>query len=103
VNTQTAISNHAKIRHPNYVGVWWWLLGLTLLEIVVLYLPMAKGYQILLLVFLAITKALLVAMYFMHLKFERIILIATVLYPFALAVTMTVLSMLSLYGFKVLF
>ena len=85
------------------MGVWWWLLGLTLLEVGVLYLPIAKGYQILLLVFLAITKALLVAMYFMHLKFERIILIATVLYPFALAVTMTVLSMLSLYGFKALF
>jgi len=50
-----------------------------------------------------VTKALLVAMYFMHLKFERVMLIASVLYPFALAVVLTVLSMLSLYGFKVLF
>jgi cytochrome c oxidase subunit 4 len=94
---------HKKITHPNYMGVWWWLLGLTVLEVAVLYLPIAKGYQILLLVFLAVTKALLVAMFFMHLKFERVMLIAAVLYPFALAIVLTVLSMLSLYGFKVFF
>ena len=98
-----ANTDHKKIEHPNYMGVWWWLLGLTVLEVAVLYLPIVKGYQILLLVFLAVTKALLVAMYFMHLKFERVMLIASVLYPFALAVVLTVLSMLSLYGFKVLF
>lgn len=94
-------------KHPNYMGVWWWLLGLTVLEVGALYLPryipVSKGVVILVLVFLAITKALLVAMYFMHLKFERVALIAIVLYPLALSCAYAVLSMLSLYGFKKLF
>ena len=26
---------------PNYIGVFWWLLALTILEIAVIYVPMA--------------------------------------------------------------
>ena len=94
--TQTEAS--AKhFEHPNYLAVWIWLLVLTVLEITALYLPVLKMYKILTLVVLAVTKALLVAMYFMHLKFERLILIAVILYPLALAITLTVLTSLSLY------
>ncbi len=82
--------------HPNYVGVWVWLLALTVLEIGALYLPGPKMYRILTLSFLAVTKALLVAMYFMHLKFERLILIAVILYPIVLSLVLVVLTRLSL-------
>lgn len=57
---------------PNYMAIFWWLLGLTILEIGWAILPhhseliLASG-----IVALAIIKAVLVAMYFMHLKFER--------------------------------
>jgi cytochrome c oxidase subunit 4 len=58
-------------KHPNYIGVFWWLLALTILEVGVIFLPIAKLLIALLLVGLALSKASLVAMYFMHLKFER--------------------------------
>jgi cytochrome c oxidase subunit 4 len=58
-------------KQPNYIGVFWWLLALTLLEVGVIFLPMAKILIAILLVGLALSKACLVAMYYMHLKFER--------------------------------
>ncbi len=57
-------------KQPNYIGVFWWLLALTVIEIAVIYLPIAKLVIGILLVGLALSKASLVAMYFMHLKFE---------------------------------
>jgi cytochrome c oxidase subunit 4 len=69
---------------PNYIGVFWWLLALTILEIAVIFLPIAKIVIAVLLVSLAISKAVLVAMYFMHLKFERLTLGMIALSPFIL-------------------
>ena len=71
---------------PNYVGVFWWLLALTILEIAVIYVPMARLIIVILLVGLAVSKAALVAMYFMHLKFERVTLGVIALAPLILCV-----------------
>jgi cytochrome c oxidase subunit 4 len=57
-------------KQPNYIGVFWWLLALTIIEVAVIYLPIARLLIGILLVGLALSKASLVAMYFMHLKFE---------------------------------
>jgi cytochrome c oxidase subunit 4 len=78
----------ATIAHkePNYIGVFWWLLILTILEIGVIYTPLAKMVIAFLLVSLAISKAALVALYFMHLKFERLTLGVVALSPFILCV-----------------
>src|SRR3990172_10597996 len=54
---------------PNYMGVFWWLLSLTIIEVAVIYLPIAKLAIAIMLITLAITKAALVALYFMHLNF----------------------------------
>ena len=57
---------------PNYMAIFWWLLGLTIAEVAWALLPhhselvLAGG-----ILAMAIVKAVLVAMYFMHLKFER--------------------------------
>jgi len=59
---------------PNYLSIFWWLLALTILEIAVIYTPIARLAIIILLVGFALAKAALVAMYFMHLRFERITL-----------------------------
>lgn len=71
---------------PNYMGVFWWLLALTVLEIAVIYMPIARLFIVILLVGMAISKATLVALYFMHLKFERLTLGVIALTPFILCV-----------------
>jgi cytochrome c oxidase subunit IV len=72
--------------HPstNYWMIWLYLFILTVVELGVIHLPLAKVVIVALLVFLACYKALLVAMYFMHLKFERRTLGIIALTPFIL-------------------
>jgi cytochrome c oxidase subunit 4 len=60
----------AHHEEPNYMGVFWWLLVLTVLEIAVIYAPFVRIAIVLLLIGMALTKATLVALYYMHLKFE---------------------------------
>lgn len=62
------LQTHAE---PNYMGVFYWLAALTAIEVGVVYLPLTKFATGAILVVLAFTKAALVALYFMHLKFER--------------------------------
>ena len=58
-------------KQPNYIAIFWWLLALTIIEVGVIFMPIARVLIAILLVGLALSKAALVAMYFMHLKFER--------------------------------
>ena len=62
---------HVQHEEPNYMNIFWALAVLTVIEVGVVYLPASKLMIGFLLVALACTKAALVAMYFMHLKFER--------------------------------
>ena len=56
---------------PNYYLVWLILLVLTVAEVFVAFgLPMSKEFLIVALLILAVWKAMLVALYYMHLKFE---------------------------------
>ena len=57
-------------KHPNYMAIFWYLAVLTVVEIAVIYMPLSKITIGVLLCALALTKAALVAMYFMHLRFE---------------------------------
>ncbi len=56
---------------PNYMAIFYWLAALTAVEVGVAYSPISKVLMVAALVGLAVAKAALVAMYFMHLKFER--------------------------------
>ncbi len=69
---------------PNYIAIFWWLLALTILEVGVIFLPIAKLLIGILLVGMALSKAALVALYFMHLRFEKRTLGVIVLTPLAL-------------------
>ena len=60
----------AAHKHPNYMAIFWWLAILTVIEVGVVFLPMSKFTIGVLLCALALGKAALVALYFMHLKFE---------------------------------
>lgn len=61
----------AEHKHPNYMGIFWILLTVTVLEVGYSFLKIPRALLIGGLVSLAAFKALLVALYFMHLKFER--------------------------------
>lgn len=81
-------------RHPNYIGVFIGLAVLTAVELTVAFLPWTKRTIILLLVFLALWKALMVALYFMHLRFEsnRLRILAIAPLPLAVIMVMAVIT-----------
>ena len=55
---------------PNYLAVFAVLAVLTAVEVGLVFTGAAESVQVVLLIALAFTKALLVALYYMHLKFE---------------------------------
>jgi cytochrome c oxidase subunit 4 len=81
-----AQATHSK--HPNYIGVFIGLAVLTGVELTVAFLPWSKTMIILLLIFLAVWKALMVALYFMHLRFESNRLRILAIAPLPLAAIM---------------
>ena len=60
-----------------FISIWGWLVGLTLIEIFLAYKPMPLHFMLTILMGLSIIKAALIVAYFMHLKFERLSLILT--------------------------
>ena len=77
---------------PNYILIWVYLFVLTVIEVVAAFVShIPKQWLIVILIFLAVWKALLVALYFMHLKFEpwrlRVIFLIPLPLAFILVVT----------------
>lgn len=79
-------------KQPNYLGVFIVLALITAVEIGITYLPVQKIYF---LIPLALFKALLVVLYFMHLKFDKkifsIVFVMGVLMGISLIIVMTLL------------
>jgi cytochrome c oxidase subunit 4 len=69
--TEHGTRAHAEHPEPNYMLVFILLAVLTGVEVGIVFLPLAKIFIGLMLVILAFTKAVMVAAYFMHLKFEN--------------------------------
>ena len=80
------VATVAHHEEPNYIGVFWWLLALTILEIAVIYMPIPHLAVALMLVLLAATKAAMVAMFYMHLAVEKRTLAYIALTPAVLCV-----------------
>jgi cytochrome c oxidase subunit 4 len=55
---------------PNYMAIFWYLAVLTVAELAVIFMPIPRLAIGIMLVTLALAKAALVALYFMHLRFE---------------------------------
>ncbi len=79
--------------HPKYVKIFWWLLALTIIEVAVAIPEYSIVLKAILLIGLACSKAALVAIYFMHLKFERKTLAAIVITPFLICVFLVIMLM----------
>jgi cytochrome c oxidase subunit IV len=89
---ETAVPERAVEAHPkpNYIGVWAGLFVLTMVEVGVAFVGLSKAMTILVLVALALWKALLVALYYMHLRYEPRRLRLLALSPLPLAVILVV-------------
>lgn len=86
------------LSETNYMAVWGGLAVLTVLEVVMAEMAVAGGWSrtwtILGLLAMAVWKALLVALYYMHLKFEprRLWILAVAPLPLAVILVMAVLQ-----------
>jgi cytochrome c oxidase subunit 4 len=72
------VEEHFAGSNKLFTSIWAWLLGLTLIEIFLAYRPMPIHYMLTILMGLSIVKAALIVAYFMHMKFERLSLILTI-------------------------
>jgi len=78
----TSTSHSASV----YIKIFYILLVLTIAEVAIVYMGLPKLLLAGLLVIFAVWKASLVAMHFMHLKFEKKTLAVVALAPFVLCV-----------------
>ena len=67
-----AIETHEVGSTKLFATVWFWLLGLTAIEVFLAYLRLAPVLMLTILVGLSLVKAALIVSYFMHLRFERL-------------------------------
>ncbi len=65
----SAADDHAH-EQPKYMLIWLYLAILTIAEVFVAFLAIPKWMIVVSLLVMAVWKALLVALYYMHLKFE---------------------------------
>jgi cytochrome c oxidase subunit 4 len=80
---------------PNYYLIWVILAVLTLAEVGVAFITaIPKQFLIIILILMALWKAALVAMYYMHLKFEpkKLWVVALAPVPLAIILVMVVLA-----------
>jgi len=61
-----------------FLSVWFWLLALTAFEVFLGYVHLPVVYMLVILMGASIIKAALIVAYFMHLRFERLSLVLTI-------------------------
>lgn len=83
--------------HPNYIKIFIILSVLTAVEIGVTFLGLPRPLLVALLVGLAVWKAALVALHFMHLKIEKKTLTLVAIVPFILCVFLSLMLLPDIY------
>ena len=93
MNTR-AIMEEQEHAHPRYILIWVILLVLTLAEVGYAYLDLPKIVLGVGLVLMAVWKAVMVAMYYMHLKYEprRLWILAVSPLPLAVILVLAVIT-----------
>src|SRR5258707_1906481 len=75
-----AVDEDAQFSGSNrlFISVWVWLLALTGFEVLLGYKQVPVIYMLVILLGVSIIKAALIVAYFMHLRFERLNLVLTI-------------------------
>ncbi|MDH3298192.1 MAG: cytochrome C oxidase subunit IV family protein [Gemmatimonadota bacterium] len=84
----------AEGRKPRYMLVFGGLAALTAIEVAVAFMGFERRVTVMILIGLAVWKALLVAMYFMHLKWETRALKILAAVPFLPAAIMIIVVLM---------
>ena len=87
-------AGHHAHDHPPYMAVFFALIILTVAEVFVVYMPVAKALIVTSLVFMSVGKAALVGMYFMHLAMDNKKLMVVVLSPIVLSAMLFVIPVI---------
>lgn len=74
-----------------FISVWVWLLALTGFEVFLGYKQLPVIYMLVILMGASIIKAALIVAYFMHLRFERLNLILTIVPALVIAICLMLL------------
>lgn len=70
---------------PNYFLVWIWLMGLVIVSIAASFV-LPKSVALVLIFSVALVKALLVVLNYMHLKYEKLLLYALAIVPLVIVI-----------------
>jgi len=81
---QAEHTEHKTGGYKIYVVVWFWLLVFTVIEVGVVLFRVPQWVLVSSLLILAMMKAALIIAYFMHLRYERLSLVYTVITPLLL-------------------
>ena len=76
---------------PNYVAIWGWLVALMIIGLAASFLPGTRALAVALIFATAVAKALLVALNYMHLKFEPRLIYAIAIVPVLFVLVLTVI------------
>ncbi|MEO2002702.1 MAG: cytochrome C oxidase subunit IV family protein [Candidatus Poribacteria bacterium] len=79
----------AKESHTNYTAIWAWLLVLLFVSVGAVYLPFSPAVTVGFIFLVATVKAVIIAVYFMHLKDETQFIRSLLWAPVVLFVIMT--------------
>ena len=79
MNAHAHAEEHFAGSNKLFISIWVWLVALTLIEIFLAYVTMPIHIMLTILIGLSVIKAALIMAYFMHLKFERLSLILTLI------------------------
>jgi cytochrome c oxidase subunit 4 len=82
---------HAVISFKQNLIVWLWLIFLTAIEVFLGYIHLAVNLMLVMLMGLSIIKAALIMAYFMHLKFERLSLILTIIPAMVICISLLII------------
>jgi cytochrome c oxidase subunit 4 len=75
------VAEHTHVEGSNrlFTMVWIWLLVMTGIEVFLAYIQLPLRFMLIILMGLSIIKAALIVAYFMHLRFERLTLVLTLI------------------------
>ena len=92
------MSSHATDTEEHFAGsnrlffsVWGWLLLLTAFEVFLGYIHLPVIYMLVILMGASIVKAALIVAYFMHLRFERLNLVLTIVPALVICIVLMLL------------